>query len=192
MRLAASQLRQIIREELSQLSGVIAEDKYAGYRCGNNEFDTAQEAITYADRMSGLKGAHSINVERIDTDEIIYTTEDGFLGGVVELIHEINPAEETAYTAGEGADGKLIDEYGGSRDDTRGGYGNWKGFTPMDAEKLAIELAAKSRNREVGRHSVDMKDLIAAAKKFTSSKDARDGIISWLVGKGFGNGADYR
>jgi hypothetical protein len=75
MRLTPRQLRQIIREELSQLSGVIAEDKYAGYRCGHDEFDTAQEAIAHADRIAGL-GASDIRVERIDTDEIIYNADD--------------------------------------------------------------------------------------------------------------------
>ena len=163
MKLTASQLRQIIREELSE-----SRRNPAGrFKVGNEGFETQAEAEAYADKIAGESGWESdVNVVDTSTDMAVYT-------------------------AGEGAKGELIDEeYRGSRDDTRGGYGNWKGFTPMDAEKLAKELAAKSTNRRVSYG--DMQDLIAAAKKFTSSREAKEGIISWLVNKGFGQRVNYR
>ncbi len=163
MRLTASQLRHIIREELSESRRNPADR----FKVGNEGFETQAEAEAYADKIAGESGWESdVNVVDTSTDMAVYTAE-------------------------EGAKGKLIDEViWSSRSDTAGDYGNWTGFTPMDAEKLAKELATKSPRRRVSYG--DMQDLIAAAKKFTSSQDAKKGIIEWLANKGYGQRADYR
>jgi hypothetical protein len=178
MKLTASQLSQIIREELSQLSGVIAEDKYTGYMVGNDKFDSAQEAIDHCNRVANMsEWDSSASVVNMSTGEEIYTPDKGFLGGIVELLHEINPAEETAYTAGEGADGKLIDEYG----DTQGKYGNWEGFPASQAEALAKKIARAATLRPVmGGTMGNLIDHVRKAK-YGTSREAEKDIIQWLV-----------
>jgi len=191
MRLTASRLSQIIREELSS---IIVEDKYTGYSVGDDEFDTAQEAIDHCNRIAGMSNWNSsFSVINMSTDEIIYTPKEGFLGGVVELLHEINPTEETAYTAGEGADGKLIDEeYRGSRDDTQGKYGNWKGFPASQAEALAKKIARAATGRSVMAGT--MGNLINHVRKakYGTSNEAEKDIIQWLVNNDSRQANDFR
>jgi hypothetical protein len=194
MKLTASQLRQIIREELSQLSGIIAEDKYTGYMVGNDKFDSAQEAIDHCNRVANMsEWDSSASVVNMSTGEEIYTPDKGFLGGIVELLHEINPAEETVYTAGEGADGKLIDEeYRGSRDDTQGKYGNWEGFPASQAEALAKKIARAATGRSVMAGT--MGNLINHVRnaKYGTSNEAKKDIIQWLVDNDSRRAHDFR
>ena len=82
MKLTASQLRQIIREELSE-----SRRNPAGrFKVGNEGFETQAEAEAYADKIAGESGWES-NVNVVDTS-----------------------TEMAVYTAGEGAKGQLIDE----------------------------------------------------------------------------------
>ena len=87
---------------ISESVSIVKIDKQA---VGNEGFETQAEAEAYADKIAGEPGWES-DVNVVDTS-----------------------TEMAVYTAGEGTDGKpLAEEYRGSRDDTRGGYGNWTGF----------------------------------------------------------------
>lgn len=84
MKLTASQLRQIIREELSETSVGKNPDK-GMFKVGQEEFNTQRDAAAYADKIAGMSGWESD-------------------------ISVVNDVGEKVYTAEEGAKGKLIDE----------------------------------------------------------------------------------
>ena len=87
--------------------------------------------------------------------------------------------------------GDELDEmYAGySRGGARGS--SYSGFPPAQARALAKQLAARSRNRSLSyRDERDLNDYVGQ-KNYSTSREAKEDIIKYLVGKRFGYRGDY-
>ena len=80
--------------------------------------------------------------------------------------------------------------YSRSRGGARGS--SYSGFPPADARKLAMRLAAMSRNRSLSYGDEKALNAYVGKQKYSTSREAKEDIIKYLVGQRFGNRADYR
>jgi len=80
--------------------------------------------------------------------------------------------------------------YSHSRGGARGS--SYSGFPPADARKLAMRLAAMSRNRSLSYGDEKALNAYVGKQKYSTSREAKEDIIKYLVGQRFGNRADYR
>ena len=118
-----------------------------------------------------------------------------------------NNSPQTAYEtllralAAAGMDEKYLDDFlgYGELDEMYAGYSrggargsSYSGFPPAQARDLAKRLAAMGRNRSLSYGDERALNDWVGQQKFSTSREARAAIIDYLVGKRFGNRADYR
>ena len=90
--------------------------------------------------------------------------------------------------------GDELDEMYAGYSHSRGGArgSSYSGFPPAQARDLAKRLAAMSRNRTLSYGDEKALNAYVGKQKYSTSREAKEDIIKYLVGQRFGNRADYR
>ncbi len=89
--------------------------------------------------------------------------------------------------------GDELDEMYAGYSHSRGGArgSSYSGFPPAAARKLAMRLATMSRNRSLSYGDEKALNAYVGKQKYSTSREAKEDIIKYLVGQRFGNRADY-
>jgi len=191
MRLTARQLRRIIQEEAQKC--LVEEYTYA-------EAPTSQVLLDdlsrWREEILGMMNAiEQGNVQPPATSD----PGPGPSPDIhKELVAKLNRAAAELFSVttmlNEDAKGEpLAEEYRGSRDDTRGGYGNWEGFPASQAVALAKKIAGAAPGPRPVRYGI-MSSLINHVRnaKYGTASEAKKDIIQWLVDNDGRQAYDFR
>lgn len=173
MKITEKRLRQIIREEITEVAwrDTFDEEELGAYDAGR---DLAMQGMPY--QMPSW----------VDTSRGEAAFKQGFEQGEYDfgVRHE-----------GEEGEDALDEMYGGyGRSGSRGGYQGsaYSGFPPAQARALAKQLSPMGRNRRLSYGDEKALNNWVGQQKFSTSREAKAAIIKYLVAKRFGNPVDYR